>query len=169
MKRIKIKKKYIISLLLIITVFSNSFLLAKYSSSISSSSGSKKVAKWTVSYVDSENSSKNLNLVLGDENNFSETYVPPTYVLKLISTSEVSTGYIISLSNVPDAMQVKIDDGIFQSPVNNIIVFENENYKINASDNDKEKTHALTFYVPLNSSIDSVNNINIDIKFEQLD
>ena len=47
--------------------------------------------------------------------------------------------------------------------------FESENYKINVTDNDKEKTHTLIFKVPLDSSVDSVSNIDIDLKFEQID
>ena len=169
MKKYKVKRKTIIALILIMTTFSSSFLLAKYVSSVSGTSNPKNVAKWTVNYLDNENISKSLNLVAGDDDTFSETYIPPTYIIKLTSTSEVSANYQIVLTNVPSAMQVKIDTKTYQTPINNTITFEDEDYQINVNDNEKIKTHTLTFKVPLDSTISSVNNIDIDVIFDQID
>ena len=169
MKKFKLNKKIIIGLILIMITFASSFLLAKYVSAIKGASNLANIAKWTVNYLDTENHSKSLNLVAGDDDTFSETYTPPTYILKVTSTSETSANYQIILTDVPSAMQIKIDDGEYQTPTDNTMIFEGANYKINITDNDKIKTHTLTFKVPLDSDIDSVNNINIDVKFEQID
>ena len=169
MKKFKLKRKTIIGLILIMISFTSSFLLAKYVSAINGASAPKNIAKWTVNYLDTENSSKSLNLVAGDDDTFSENYTPPTYILKLTSTSEASANYQIVLTDVPDAMQIKIDDNDYQTPINNTIIFEDVNYKINIADNDKIKIHTFTFKVPLDSDIESINNINIDVKFDQID
>lgn len=169
MNKYKLKRKTLIAFILIMITFSSSFLLAKYASLISGMD-SKKVAKWSVSCDECDpEHPKELNLVTGDDDTFSENYVFPSYTLKVKSISEVSASYKIILRNIPNTMQVQIDDGDYQPVANNIITFENVNYKINMDDNDKERIHTLTFKVPLDLDIDDVNNIDVELKFDQID
>lgn len=159
MKKYRIKKKPIIIIILAIITFTNSYLIAKYTSSFNGNSQSS-IAKWNVTYDTSDNASDTLNLVSGN--------ITRDYIIKITSTSEVSARYSIVLSNVPNEMEVKIDNGTFQTPVNNQIVFNNIG-EFSGNNINTTYTHTITFNAPLESNISSTTNVGINIKFEQKD
>lgn len=162
-KKRRLKKKAVIALLLITITFTNSFLLAKFTSGASGNNSSR-VAKWTVECTNCDTTNpKEVSLIAGNDTLTQE------YTLTVKSTSEVSASYKVVLTNVPSTMQVKIDSGEYQTPTNSAITFIDANYKINASDNTKTKTHTLTFKVPIDLDFNEPNNIDIDVVFNQID
>ena len=158
-KKYSIKKKPIIILVLILLTFSNSYLLAKYTSSLNGLDSSS-IADWNVTYDTSDNPSDILNLISGN--------VTSDYIIKVTSASEVSAYYSIILSNVTSEMEVKIDGGIYQTPTNNIVEFSNVG-SFTGNNMNTTFTHTLTFSAPLNSNIASTTNVGIDIVFDQID
>ncbi len=159
MKKIKIRKKTIVIIILAIITFSNSYLIAKYTSLLSASN-SAGVAKWNVTYDTSDNASNTLNLVSGN--------VTQNYIIKVTSASEVAANYSIVLSGVPSEMEVKIDGGSYQTPISNRIEFTNAG-SFTGSDIRSTHTHTLTFNAPLESDIVATSNIGININFVQID
>lgn len=158
MKKFKIKKRTIIVLILAIITFSNSYLIARYSSLVSgTNSGS--VAKWQVSYDTSDNASDTINLISGNGTS--------SYIIKVTSVSEVAANYSIILSNVPSEMEVKIDNGVYETPINNRIEFNNAG-SFSGNNMNATFTHTLTFNAPLESNIASTTNIGVNIEFSQI-
>lgn len=153
------RRKRIIYLILILITVTNSYLLAKYTSAISGHNNTN-IAKWEVSYDTSDNNSDTLSLVSGN--------TTQNYILKVTSTSEVSAGYSIKLSNIPNGMRVKIDNGTYKTPVNSVIEFEDIG-SFSGSDINTTFAHTLTFDAPIESNISSTNNININMTFTQID
>ena len=156
----RVKKRVIICSILIVVIVANSYLLAKYRSSFSGSDSSS-IAKWNVSYDDTDNATKEVNLVFGNQS-------IEQYTLKVTSISEVSSKYSIILSNVPSELEVSLDGGTYATPTNNRIVFSNVG-SFSVSDINMTHTHTLRFNAPLNANIGSTNYVDIDIKFEQTD
>ena len=157
-------KKTFICLILLAIILSNSYLLARYSSSINRSS-SKGVAKFDVSLDTSDNISDSLSLVSG--------VTTANYTLKVINSSEVSSGYSIVLSNVPAGLEVMLDNsGTYSTPTNNQIVFSGNNCtncSFTINDIGSTHTHILTFNDPSNTSNNGAYQINIDVNVEQID
>ena len=81
MKNNIINKTSIIIILFVLIIFSNSYLLAKYTSVFSGFSNSS-VAKWSVSYDTNDNDGDVLSLISGNSTK--------DYIIKVTSTSEVS-------------------------------------------------------------------------------
>lgn len=159
-KKFTIKKKYITFLILYFVLFTSYFsvvTLSKYVGTISDS-GTKTIAKWEVSTDTSDNESDTLDMVVGN--------TTQSYTLKVTSTSETKAIYSIVLSNVPNEIQVKLDNGTYQTPTNNVINFNNVGY-INANAETRTITHTLTFNVPIDSNTINANEINIDVIFNQ--
>lgn len=152
------RRKRIVYLILMLITITNSYLLAKYTSNISSSHNTN-IAKWEVSYDTSDNSSDTLELVSGNNTQ--------NYILKVTSTSEVSASYSIRLSSVPSEMRVKIDNGEYKVPTNNTIEFNNVG-SFTGSDLNATFTHTLTFEAPLEANISNTNDININMTFTQI-
>ena len=163
MKKFLFEKRTIIGLILISLLFSNSYVIAKYTSSLRSTVTSADVAKWEVTRDYSDNASDNLYLIAGNDTS------TQTYILKLSSTSDVSANYKVILSDVPDTMMVKIDNGSFVSPTNGTITFSSNSYTINVTDVDKNREHTLTFKVPIDVNFLNINTIAINLQFEQID
>lgn len=159
MKKLVIRKKTIIIIILAIITFSNSYLIAKYTSFFNGLASSN-VAKWNVTYDTSDNISDTLNLVSGNGTK--------DYIIKVTSASEVAVNYSIILSNVPSEMEVKIDNEAYKTPVNNCIEFTNVGL-FSGNNVNTTFTHTLTFNAPLESNIAATTNVGINIKFEQLD
>ena len=160
MKKYKLKKKFYLFFLICLIFFISYLSLCTLSKYVGTTNGSgiATVAKWEVSYDLSNNESDTLNIVSGN--------VTQNYILKVISTSEVAATYSIILLDLPSEIQVKLDNGLYQYPVNNTITF-NKVGSFNANDLNAEHTHILTFNAPLESNISSTSKINIDIKFIQ--
>ena len=153
-------KKTLICLVFIAILLSNSYLLARYSSSLSGFN-SAEVAKFIVSLDTSDNVSDNLSLV--------SSVTTASYTLKVINTSNVSTAYYISLSNVPDGLEVMLDNsGTYLTPINNVITFNNVG-SFSASDPNNTHTHVLTFNDPITTSNNGIYSIDINVNVEQVD
>lgn len=159
MKKFKFRKSTIIFLILIAVIFSSTYFLAKYTSSLNGSD-SASVAKWNVSYNTNSTSGDVLNLVSGN--------VTSSYTINVTSTSEVSANYSIILSNVPSEMEVKLDNGTYRTPTNNKIEFTNAGSFV-GTDINRTFTHVLTFNAPLDADIASTSTIGININFDQID
>lgn len=159
MKNNIINKKSIIIILFALIIFSNSYLLAKYTSILNGSSNSS-IAKWSVSYDTNDNDGDVLSLISGNSTK--------DYIIKVTSTSEVFANYSIILTNVPSEMEVKIDGGTYRLPINNTISFENVN-SFGASDVNTTHTHRLIFNAPIDSNIASSTQVGINVIFNQID
>ena len=159
MKNNIINKKSIIIILFALIIFSNSYLLAKYTSILNGSSNSS-IAKWSVSYDTNDNDGDVLSLISGNSTK--------DYIIKVTSTSEVFANYSIILTNVPSEMEVKIDGGTYRLPINNTISFENVN-SFGASDVNTTHTHRLIFNAPIDSNIASSTQVGINVMFNQID
>ena len=161
-QKIIIKKKFVIFLFVYLFLFTSYFstiTLAKYVGRISSS-GTMAIAKWDVSLDTSDNASNTLNMTIGNTN------TNASYILKITSLSEAKTSYSIVLSDLPEGLEVKLDDGNYKKQTNNKIVFDNAGY-INANAETKTKTHTLTFGVAIDSDTITGSEINIDVVFNQ--
>ena len=162
-KKRKLKKKSIIGLILIMITFTSSFLLAKFTSNAAGNNSSR-VGKWIVECTNCDTTNpKEVSLIAGNDTLTQE------YTLTVKNISEVSASYKVVLTNVPGTMQVKIDNGNYQTPSNNTITFTDGIYIINASDNTKIKTHTLTFKIPIDLDFTATNNIDVDVVFNQID
>lgn len=159
MQMFKIRKKTIIILILSIITFSSSYLLARYTSSVNGNDYAR-VAKWDVTYDTSDNGSDTINLISGNQTG--------EYIIKVTSSSEVAVNYSIVLSNLPDEIEVKVDNGTYRTPINNIIEFNNAG-SFSGNNINTTYTHTLTFNAPLDSNIVSTANVGIAIKFDQQD
>ena len=159
MEKYRISKKTIIIIILAIIIFSNSYLIAKYTSSLNGNSLAA-IAKWNVTYDTSDNVSDTLNLISGNETK--------DYIIKVTSTSDVSANYSIVLSNVPSEMEVTFDNRITKTPVDNTIEFDNIG-SFTGNDMNTTFTHTLTFNAPLESNIADTTDVGININFEQID
>ena len=117
------------------------------------------IAKWEVNLDTSDNESDTLNIVSGN--------AAKNYILKIISSSEIAVNYSVIVSNLPNEIEVKIDDGNYQTPINNKITFNNIG-RFNANDTITEQIHTLYFSAPLDSNIPATNDIFVDVKFTQV-
>ena len=85
------------------------------------------------------------------------------YTLTVTNNSEVNVTYVIKITNLPDGVFVKLDDGTYVEEVNNKITFSSGltlNYN-------KEKTHTLTFKASANANEVTNQNFNINVEFKQ--
>ena len=162
-QKIVMQKKFTTFLLIYFVLFISYFsviTLSKYVGKINRPS-SIAIAKWDVSLDTSDNSSNVLNMTIGDTN------TTPSYILKITSISDTKASYSIVLSDLPDGLEVKLDNGNYQTQVNNTITFENVGY-INVNDETKTKVHTLTFFVPIDSDTITESEFNVDVVFNQV-
>lgn len=127
---------------------------AKYKSE-SDISGEPIAASWDVSINSNTNS---LSAIAGNGT--------VSYTLNVYNDSDVEVGYSIQISNIPNDIQVKLDNGNYVSPVNNIITFSNAgelDYDENTS-----RSHTITFQTTLSTSSISNNSLDFSVNFSQL-
>ena len=154
----KDKRILLLCILLIALVgFSLVPTLSKYSYAMNKNTGAT-VAKWEVYLDTSDNTSDEISLVSGNGSQ--------TYILELTSTSETIATYSIVLSNLPDGLKVKLDDGTYKTPIDSEISWIDVGY-INANATERTIIHRLTFEVPLDSDMVGLNEINVDVTFVQ--
>ena len=148
------KKKHIILVLLLICLLtiSISVTYAKYSDYFITSIGGS-VAKWDVSIEASED--KDITLVAGNDTK--------EYIIKVKSNSEVKAKYSIVVSNLPENVEVKLDERDYES--GDVVTFDNVG-TINADD-DSPVEHKLTFNALLEADKIEDSNIKIDVVFVQ--
>lgn len=159
MKKRRLKRKFKVFLTIYFVLFT-SFLsvdtLAKYAGN-SSGTGTISIAKWDVSLVGDDNNS--INIIKGN--------TTQEYKLKVISKSDVGITYSIIFTNVPIGLQVKIDDNVYVSALNNEIKINNVGI-IDANATNKTKEHTLTFNALLETSDSTNKEIDMDVIFTQV-
>lgn len=161
MERERRKRKFLLFLLLYLVVFTSvlsMITLSKYSS-VSSGNGSMKIAKWNVTLNTSNNQNDNINLISGNNE--------ASYTLTVESLSDVKVGYSIIISNIPNGIKVKLDNGSYKEPSSGTISFNNVGV-INANATSNQASHTLTFSATLGSQTISSKKIDMDVKFIQL-
>lgn len=149
---------YIIICLVIFAIYITITTFSRYRGGYVKS-GNISIAKWQLDLDTSDNESDTLNIVSGN--------TAKNYILKIISTSEIAVNYSVIVSNLPNEIEVKIDDGNYQTPINNKITFNNIG-RFNANDTITEQIHTLYFSAPLDSNIPTTNDIFVDVKFTQV-
>lgn len=94
--------------------------------------------------------------------------VNDSYTLTVESNSEVDVTYTVVINNLPPGIEVKLDNNSFTSQVTaGTITFPNVG-TITYNDNDRIRTHTLTFKALDNTSPVSNQQINIDVRFKQV-
>lgn len=149
--------KILIIILTLFCIISIPYSLGLLKSNVNSSA-TLDTALWSVS-VDS-NSNRSLNLM--------PNAGAAQFTIVLTSNSEVDTEYSIIVSNIPSGVDVKLDNGNFESPASNsdTVTFSNVGTIIYDEGNN-EKTHVLTFRANADAVIVSNQRVNIDVEFKQ--
>lgn len=88
-----------------------------------------------------------------------------SYLLKVVSNSEVDVIYSITVSNIPSGVTVKIDNGTYK-PYASSVIFDDVG-TINYSDQNHEKTHTLYFKASSGATLVNNQTVNIDVDFKQ--
>ncbi len=155
------KKKILITIILVLIsslfVIQGSFALYRR---IINPSGNISAATWNVT-LNQENEDNNLSVVAGDENSTAN------YTINIISNSEVDIIYSIVVDDIPNGVKVKLDDGEYQTPSNNKVIFANV-ATINYTDQNKSKTHTITFKADSNAQNALNEEININVITRQV-
>lgn len=149
-------KKKMLIIVILVSVLSFFVIRASYAlyRNVVNPNGSIATATWNVT-LNQDNEEKNLSIVAGDENSTA------SYNVNITSTSEVDIIYSIVVDNIPAGVEVKLDDGEYQTPSSdNQIVFSDVS-TINYASENKTKTHVLTFKAESNT--EEVLDEEIDI------
>lgn len=85
-----------------------------------------------------------------------------SYTVNVRSISEVDIAYTIVVSNIPSGTSVALDNGSYQQPTNNQVIFNNAG-TILYSDVNKTKTHTLTFQAASGATYVSNQEVNVDV------
>ena len=148
-------KKKMLIIVILVSVLSFFVIRASYAlyRNVVNPNGNIATATWNVT-LNQDDEEKNLSIVAGDENSTA------SYNVNVTSTSEVDIIYSIVVDNIPDGVEVKLDDGEYQTPSDNQIVFSDVS-TINYTSENKTKTHVLTFKAESNT--EEVLDEEIDI------
>lgn len=144
------------SIIIILTLVVISPTLSLHKSATRSSS-ELALSEWSVSLIDTDDNTA-LTVV-------SET-VNATYSIRVRSLSEVDVGYNITVTNLPSGVEVALDSGEFQTPVNNTVTFTGGT--ILYSDNNKTKTHTLTFRAVSGATVVYNQAVTINVLTQQI-
>ena len=148
------------SIIVIAVVFAIVAISSTYAIYMSSGSTNVDVqlADWQVFVLNTEQSD-DISIVSG--------VTTSNYLLQVKSLSDVTVGYTVELTNLPDGVEVSIDGGSFVSEVNNAVTFNNVG-TIGVNDTLKTKDHTISFRAPLGTAEVSNIGVNINVKFEQI-
>ena len=114
-------------------------------------------AIWSVSRNHSS-SSDSLDLIKGQGGD--------DYTLTVESASEVDVTYSVIISDLPAGVEVDLD-GVTYPQSNNVIRIDDIDI-IYYSDQDKTRTHTLTFRATNSATVVSDQEIDIDVEFSQV-
>ena len=141
-------------LVYLLSVFCIPSSLGIYKNS-SSSTKTIDAADWNVS-LNQSGVSGTVQITEGDA-------IGGTYTLNVASSSEVDVTYDIIISNIPNGVQVKLGNGLFQ-PQSSTVTFSNAGtISYGAGSN----THTLTFKANNGATIVNNQQVNIDVDFKQ--
>lgn len=90
-----------------------------------------------------------------------------SYTLNITGLSDVDISYAIVVSGLSSGVEVKLDSGSFQTQVNNSVTFTNAG-SILYSDNNKNRTHTITFKANTNAALVNDQDVDIDVVFKQI-
>ena len=160
MKR-KLKKKYIAFLSVYALFFISYFTLvtlAKYTNLLNRN-GNVSVAKWDVS-IAGDNNITLPTMIIGNSSTYQD------YNLTVTSLSEVGINYSAIITNVPEGVQIQVDDGNIYNEDNNKITITNLG-SFSSNDTNTTHIHKLSFIVPI--GIDAITNqeLDLDVIFTQ--
>ena len=130
---------------------------SKYKSNAGGDSNAT-IAEWVVA-LNPVTEGTDFNLITGNTD--------VDYTIKVKSTSQVSCRYTIIISNIPNDINVCLDNVNEKSPTGNRVVFSNVGSFI-LGDGIEEKEHKLSFSAPIDSNANN-NQINIQVVFTQID
>ena len=108
-------------------------------------------AVWDVSLV----GDSDIELTTGEEKN---------YNVHVENNSEVDVTYSIIIENLPDDIQVKLDDNEYVEETDNKVTFSNVGELL--VDETTERNHELSFTTPLEAE-ETENEISIKVQFKQ--
>ena len=156
-KKRKLKKKFIVFFAIYI-IFISAYLVintfSKFNSNVTKT-GTLSIAKWDVS---SQMPDSTINLIAGDNTE--------TYTLTVTSESETASNYSIIISNLPENVQVALDNNTFLSPTSGTVTFSNvgtfDANAVNTSHN-----HTLKIKALLEANVQTGSNINVNVEFTQ--
>ena len=152
------KKKLIVFLIVFFLVFLSCVMVnrtfASYRSNIITS-GETDAAKWELLVEGDRNS---IDLVPGGSS--------VSYILSVTSKSEVSSTYSIIIDNLPNGVQIALDEGDYVDPVDGIITFTDCG-RFNATDSFINNEHRITFRATSSSGNVFNRELNIDIDVKQ--
>ena len=155
------KKKLVKLLLLVIAIPLVFYAIQTFAIFRKSGSGigSLDTATWSVSRNQSQS---------GDSINIYPGGATDSYTLTVQSNSEVDVLYKIIISNLPDDVEVDLDNtGYLPPTASGSLTIETANTVINYNDATKTKTHTLTFRATSEASFITNQEINIDVEFRQ--
>ena len=122
---------------------------------VSSGSGNVQIAKWEV--YSNSNSENIVNMVAGNTR--------ATYEVKVVSNSDVACTYSIEVSNIPNNVRIKLDNGEYKEPQDGKIVFPSCG-RFDAGNNNEEVYHTLTVEADLSVG-EIVRQLEVDTIFVQ--
>lgn len=146
------KKKHLLLPLLIYSFFSISITYATYRFK-TNGSGSIENASWDVSLIGNED---DIELISGNNEQ--------AYLITVNNNSEVDITYSITITDLPDNVKVKLDNGEYIKEVNNKVVFEDVGTILYTQGS---KNHTLTFTAPLDTEEIESQDFNINVEFKQ--
>ena len=145
----------IIAILLIVgTIVPTSIALFRKSTT---GTGTLRAAIWDVGLT--EDNDNSLEVIRGELTN-------DTYTFTVSNDSEVDVEYKVVLSNVPNNVQVKLDEGEFKNPTEGTITIDPAG-TILYSSQEHEKTHTLTFKALSSATLVNNAEIQLDVVIRQ--
>ena len=144
---------FILFYIMIITMYFTSVTLSKNAGQIDKS-GHASVARWHVEANLEENT---IDIVTGND--------VKTCKVIINSNSDISSSYSIVLNNVPDDLEVAIDEEEFQTAEEGRIEFANVGTISISNNSDVE--HVLKFQAPIDMNEEVETIVNIDVIFTQ--
>lgn len=157
----KLKKKYVAFLSVYALFFISYFsliTLAKYTNLLNRN-GNVSVAKWDVS-IAGDNNITLPTMVIGKSSSYQD------YNLSVTSTSEVGINYSVIVTNVPEGVQIQVDDGSIYNEDNNKIIITNLG-SFSSNDNNTTHTHKISFIVPIGIETITNQELDMDVIFTQ--
>jgi lipoprotein-anchoring transpeptidase ErfK/SrfK len=142
-----------ILLLVVITVPTSIALMRKSTTG----TGTLKAAKWDVDLT--EDDDNNLEVIRGELSN-------DRYTFTVSNDSEVDVVYKVILSNVPNNVQVKLDDGTYEGPTDGTITIDPAGTLLYSAQG-SEQTHTLTFKALWGASLVTNEQIQLDVVISQ--
>lgn len=155
----KKKTLLIVMLILVVSFFVVNGVLAIFRAS-ANSTGNLALASWDVS-LQQTGVENYISIIPGDATSTAQ------YTLNVRNLSEVDIIYSIIIDDVPSGVSIALDDGTFVAETNNQVIF-NEVGTIHYSDQNKTKSHTLTFKGDYTAAYATDEEINVNVLARQI-